>query len=172
MKTFIAIKLKQVVLLILTLFALLLMTLLSSCKKSAEKAHEKIMETAIGNNANVDMDDEKIVIKTDEGTFTSDATANSWPDAIPNDVPEFKDGKIVNVSTQVVKEGKNWTLLFEEVDDKALNEYEAKLKENGFKVSSITMGGANAHVTGEKGDLFVVIMGGDGMASLSVGTNK
>ncbi len=84
----------------------------------------------------------------------------------------LKTEKIVNVSTQVVDDGKNWTLLFEEFDDKALNDYEAKLKKNGFKVSSITMGGANAHVTGEKGDLFVVVMGGDGMASLSVGTNK
>ncbi len=172
MKSLVTIKLKQIVLLLLTLFALVLMTMISSCKKSAEKAHEKIMETAIGNNADVEMDDEKIVVKTDEGTFTSDATVRTWPKEIPRDVPEFKDGKIVNVSSQIVKEGKNWTLLFEEVDDKTLNEYEAKLKKNGFKVNSITMGGTNAHVTGEKGDLFVVVMGGDGMASLSVGTEK
>ncbi len=172
MKTIITIKLKQVVLLILTLFALVLMTLFSSCKKSSEKTGEKILETAIGNNADIDMDDEKIVIKTEEGTFTSDATVRTWPNEIPNDVPEFKDGKIVNVSTQVVDEGKNWTLLFEDVDDKALNDYETKLKKNGFKVSSITMGEAKAHLTGEKGDLFVIVMGGEGMASLSVGTNK
>ncbi len=63
MKTIITIKLKQVVLLILTLFALVIMTLFSSCKKSSEKTSEKILETAIGNNANVDMDDQKIVIK-------------------------------------------------------------------------------------------------------------
>lgn len=169
MKTLNLINLKQVFVFML---ALVLMFVFDSCKKTSEKTGEKMMETMIGNNADVDMDDEKIVIKTDEGTFTSDATANSWPKEIPNDVPEFKDGKIVNVSTQVVDDGKNWTLLFEEVDDKALNEYESILKKNGFKVSSITMGGTNAHVTGEKGDLFVIIMGGDGMASLSVGTNK
>ena len=34
------------------------------------------------------------------------------------------------------------------------------------------MGEAKAHLTGEKGDLFVIVMGGEGMASLSVGTNK
>lgn len=169
MKTLNLINLKQVFVFML---AIILMLVFDSCKKTSEKTGEKMMETMIGNNADVDMDDEKIVIKTDEGTFTSDATANSWPKEIPNDVPEFKDGKIVNVSTQVVDDGKNWTLLFEEVDDKALNEYESILKKNGFKVSSITMGGTNAHVTGEKGDLFVIIMGGDGMASLSVGTNK
>ena len=172
MKAIISSRLKTVMFLFLSIIALVLMTIFNSCKKASEKTGEKMIETVIGNNADVDMDDEKIVIKTDEGTFTSDATANSWPDAIPNDVPEFKDGKIVNVSTQVVKEGKNWTLLFEEVDNKALNEYETKLKKSGFKVNSITMGGTNAHITGEKGDLFVIVMGGDGMASLSVGTNK
>ena len=172
MKTLNSVRLKQFGLLALSLFALLLMTMFCSCKKSAEKTGEKILETAIGDNTNVDMDDEKIVIKTDEGTFTSDATVRSWPNEIPNDVPEFKDGKIINVSTQVVKEGKNWTLLFEDIDDKALNDYETKLKKNGFKVSSITMGEAKAHLTGEKDDLFVIVMGGEGMASLSVGTNK
>ena len=169
MKTFNSINLKQVCTLFL---AISIMFMFNSCKKASEKTGEKMIETAIGNNADVDVDDEKIVIKTDEGTFTSDATADSWPDAIPNDVPEFKNGKIVNISSQDVKEGKNWTLLFEEVEDKALNEYEAILKKSGFKVSSITMGGTNAHITGEKGDLIVIVMGGDGMASLSVGTNK
>jgi len=160
---------KQVFILLL---AIIVMFVFDSCKKASEKTGEKIIETAIGNNADVDVDDEKIVIKTDEGTFTSDASANSWPDAIPNEVPEFKEGKIVNVSTQFVDNNKNWTLLFEDIPDKALNNYEAKLRKNGFKVSSITMGGTNAHVTGEKGDLIVIVMGGDGMASLSVGTNK
>jgi len=169
MKSFNSINLKQVFVLILVIA---LMFVFDSCKKASEKTGEKMIETAIGNNADVEMDDEKIVIKTDDGTFTSDASANSWPDAIPNDVPEFKDGKIVNVSIRLVDNNTNWTLLFEEVDDKALNDYEAKLKKKGFKVNSITMGGTNAHVSGEKGDLFVVVMGGDGMASLSVGTNK
>lgn len=169
MKAFNSIKLKQVITLLL---AISVMFMFDSCKKSAEKTGEKLMETAIGNDADVDMDDEKITIKTDQGTFTSDATVRTWPKEIPNDVPEFNEGKIVNVSTQVVDEGKNWTLLFEDIPDKALNDYENKLKKNGFKVSSITMGEAKAHLTAEKGELFVVVMGGEGMASLSVGTNK
>ncbi len=172
MKAIISSKFKTTMFLLLSIIALALMTIFNSCKKASEKTGEKMIETVMGVDADVDMDDEKIVIKTDKGTFTSDATVRSWPKEISNDVPEFKDGKIVNVSTQEVKEGKNWTILFEEVEDKAFNEYEAKLKKNGFKVSSITMGGTNAHITGEKDDLFVIVMGGDGMASLSVGTNK
>ena len=172
MKTLTSIKFKQFFVLILSLAILALMTIFISCKKASEKTGEKMIETVIGNDADVDMDDEKITIKTDEGTFTSDAKVRTWPKEIPTDVPEFKEGKIVNVSTQVMDEGKNWTLLFEEIPDKALNDYEAILKKNGFKVSSIAMGGTNAHLTAEKGELFVVVMGGDGMASLSVGTNK
>ena len=151
------------------MLAIVVMFVFNSCKKASEKTGEKLIESVIGHDADVDMDEEKIVIKTDEGTFTSDATANSWPETIPDDVPEFTDGKIVNISTRVLEASKNWNLLFEEVDDKALNAYEAKLKESGFKVSSITMGGTNAHITGEKDDLIVIVMGGDGMASLSVG---
>ncbi len=151
------------------MLAIVVMFVFDSCKKASEKTGEKLIETAIGHDADVEMDDEKIVIKTDEGTFTSDATANSWPDAIPSDVPEFKDGKIVNISTRVAEESKNWNLLFEDVGDKAFNDYEAKLKKNGFKVSSITMGGTNAQITGEKDELIVIVMGGDGMASLSIG---
>ena len=155
MKTFYLICQKQVITFIL---AFGFMFVFDSCKKASEETGEKLIESAIGKDADVEMEDEKIVIKTDEGIFTSDATANSWPDEIPNDVPEFKDGKIVNISTRVIEESKNWSLLFEDVGDKALNDYEAKLKENGFKVSSITMGGDNAHITAEKDEMVVVIM--------------
>ncbi len=113
--------------------------------------------------------EEGFVIETKEGTFTSDTANHSWPDEIPKSVPEFLDGKIVNISTRELGASKNWNLLFEEVGDKALSDYKTKLKENGFKVSSITMGGTNTQITGENNDLIVVVMGGDGMASLSVG---
>ena len=63
-------------------------------------------------------------------------------------------------------------MLFEDIPDKALDDYETKLRNKGFKVSSITMGESKAHLTAEKGDLIVIVMGGEGMASLSVGTNK
>ena len=169
MKTIPSTKLSQGLYFAITLVLLALMTMFCSCKKSAEKAQEKIMETAIGENTDVDLDDEKIVIKTDEGTFTSDATIKSWPNEIPNDVPEFKDGKVVNVSTQSMDESKNWTVLFEDVPNNALDTYEAALKKNGFKVSTISIGDTKGQITAEKDKLFVVVMGGEGMASLSVG---
>ncbi len=169
METINSIKLKQVFLLMLSIA---IMAVFSSCKKTSKKIGEELIESTIGNDADVNMDDEKIVIKTDEGTFTSDATANSWPKEIPKDVPEFKNGKIVNVSTRVMDEGKSWTLLYENVSKDALSEYETKLKSKGFKVNSITMGDTIAHLTAEKGDVIVIVMGGEGMASLSVSLEK
>ncbi|WP_323789581.1 hypothetical protein [Psychroserpens sp.] len=172
MKTIISITNRQVLLATTFFVVFALMTMISSCKKSAEKTSEKLIETTIGDNANVDIDDEKITIKTDEGTFTSDATIKSWPKTIPDDVPEFKDGKIVNVSTQFVDEAKNWTLLFEDISDNSLDDYEAELKKNGFKVSTITMGETKSHITAQKDDFIVIVMGGEGMASLSVAIDQ
>ena len=172
MKTVISIKINQGLVLTFTLLALALMTMLSSCKKSSEKTGEKILETAIGNNTDVDMDDEKIVVETDEGTFTSDATVRTWPNEIPNDVPEFEFGKIVNLSTMESDESTNWTFVFEEVANTVLDEYKAVLKSKGYKVSSISMPGGQGQITAEKGNIFVSVMAGDDMASLSVGIEK
>lgn len=151
------------------ILAFAVLVVLNCCKNTSEKTGEALIESTIGNDADVDLEDEKIVIETKEGTFTSDTANHSWPDEIPKSVPEFLDGKIVNISTRELGASKNWNLLFEEVGDKALSDYKTKLKENGFKVSSITMGGTNTQITGENNDLIVVVMGGDGMASLSVG---
>ncbi len=165
-------KSKDLLLLMLSLLALVLVTMFNSCKKSAEKTSETIIEKSIGGDANVDIDDEKFVIETEEGTFTSDASVRTWPSEIPNEVPEFKYGKVVNVSTQSVDESKNWTVMFEDVPNNALDTYEAALKKDGFKVSTISIGDTKGHITAEKDKLFVLVMGGEGMASLSVGVEK
>ena len=172
MNTITSTKSRQVLFLALTLVVLVLTTMFCSCKKSAEKTQEKIMETAIGENTNVDLDDQKIVIETDEGSFTSDATVKTWPKGIPDEVPEFKFGKIANLSTQNMEESINWTLVFEEVPANALNDYKAMLKEKGFKISSVSVPGAGGQVTGEKDNLFVAVMAGEDMASVSVGIEK
>lgn len=165
-------KSKDLLLLILSLLALVLATMFNSCKKSAEKTSETIIEKSIGGDANVDIDDEKFVIETEEGTFTSDATAKSWPNEIPGEVPEFKFGKMANLSTQDVKESTNWTFVFEEVPANALNDYKAILKDKGFKVSSVSIPGAGGQVTAEKDKIIVAVMAGEDMATVSVGVEK
>ena len=51
----------------------MLLTAMNGCKKAAEKTNEKLIEESIGGDAKVDIDDQKVVIETDEGTFTTDA---------------------------------------------------------------------------------------------------
>jgi len=53
MKTFISIKFKQTLLLILSLTVLAIMTVLNSCNNTAERASEKIIKKSKGENANL-----------------------------------------------------------------------------------------------------------------------
>ncbi len=172
MRNITLIKIKPILIFVLSLVVLTLATIFISCKKSAERTQETIMEKAIGENANVSLDDQKIAVETEEGTFTSDASVKIWPKEIPNEVPEFKFGKIANLSIQDMEESKNWTLVYEEVPANALNDYKAILKDKGFKISSVSVPGAGGQVSGEKDNLFVAVMEGDAMASFTVGMKK
>jgi hypothetical protein len=62
--------------------------------------------------------------------------------------------------------------VFEEVPANALNDYKAILKDKGFKVSSVSIPGAGGQVTAEKENIFVAVMAGDDMATVSVGIKK
>ena len=151
------------------LIAISLVTVSTSCKRAAEKTQEKIIEKAIGDKAKVDLDDEKIVIETEEGTFTADATTQSWPKEIPNEVPEFKNGKIVMVNTQNMEEGKNWVIIFEDVSPNEAAKYKENLESNDFKINFSTTAGTGTHFAAEKDNITVMLMGDEGGASITVG---
>ncbi|MBT8178293.1 MAG: hypothetical protein KJN96_02590 [Eudoraea sp.] len=143
-----------------------------TCERTAEKTSEKMIEKSLGEDAEVDIDDEKVTIKTEEGTFTADATINSWPDEIPGDVPEFKDGKIMSVSTQEMDDSKNWVVIYEDVSQNALKNYQEELEKAGFKISYTTIVASGGHLAAEKGALAVMLMAGDGNATVTIGTNQ
>jgi hypothetical protein len=159
--------------LIIPFFVLFTITgLFYSCKRAAEKTQEKLIEKSIGDNADVDIDDEKIVIKTDEGTFTTDATKHEWPAEIPNDVPEFRNGKIVIVNTQDMVEGQNWVVIFEDVTQEAIENYKKELEDNNFKINFTTTAGSGTHFAAEKGKIVVMLMGDEKGASISINVQK
>ena len=158
---------------VMALFAVIsLVTVFTSCKRAAEKTSEKIIEKSIGDKAKVDLDDEKIVIETEDGTFTADATIQSWPKEIPNEVPEFKNGKIVMVNTQNMEEGKNWVIIFEDVSSNAAAKYKENLESNGFKINFTTTAGTGTHFAAEKDNITVMLMGDEGGASITVGIQE
>jgi hypothetical protein len=143
-----------------------------TCERTAEKTSEKMIEKSMGGDAKVDMDDEKVTIETEEGTFTADASANSWPKEVPGDVPEFKDGKIISVSTQEVNDTKNWVVIYEDVPQNALSKYREELENEGFNISYTTIVASGGHLAAEKGELAVMLMVGEGNATVTVGTNN
>lgn len=158
---------------VIPLFVLFTITgLFYSCKRAAEKTQEKLIEKSIGDNADVDIDDEKIVIKTDEGTFTTDATKHEWPTEIPGDVPEFTKGKIVVVNTQEMADGKNWVVIFEDVSQEAIENYKKELEDSNFKINFTTTAGSGTHFAAEKDKLVVMLMGDEKGASISINVQK
>jgi len=169
MKHFNPISLTRVMAILITIS---LVTVSTSCKRAAEKTQEKIIEKAIGDKAKVDLDDEKIVIETEEGTFTADATIQSWPKEIPNEVPKFKNGKIVMVNTQNMEEGKNWVIIFEDVSPNEPAKYKKTLESNGFKINFTTTAGTGTHFAAEKDNITVMLMGDEGGASITVGIQE
>jgi len=169
MKNLTALNCKRV---FLVLLAMSLLTTLYSCKKAAEKSSEKMIEKSLGDDASVDIDDEKVTIKTDEGTFTSDATSKIWPKDIPDEIPQFDHGNIVNVTTQNMDDSNNWVVIFEEVPGSAIEKYKADLKSKGFKINFVTTVGAGGHLAAEKDNIIVSVMSGEGNAAVSVGVKK
>ncbi len=118
----------------------------------------------------MDIEDEKVTIKTEEGTFTTNASVSSWPGEIPDDVPEFKNGKIVSVTAQETDGDKNWVVIFEEVPERALEKYKEDLENTGFKINYTTMTGSAGYLAALKNKLSVVVMTGEGNATVTIGT--
>ncbi|NHF59748.1 hypothetical protein FK220_010370 [Flavobacteriaceae bacterium TP-CH-4] len=152
------------------LFLVSATAIFESCKKAAEKTTEKMIEKSIGDKAKVDIDNEKVTIETEEGTFTTDATVHSWPDEAPEEVPEFAEGKVMSVSTQEMDDTKNWVVIFEEVPQTALQNYKKELEAKGFKINYTTVAGTGGHLAAEKGKLNVMVMVGDGNATVTIGS--
>lgn len=160
---------KRLLLVILSMF---LMTAFYSCKKASEKAGEKMIEKSIGDDATVDIDDEKITIETEEGKFTTDAKAKDWPKEIPKDIPEFKNGKVKAVNTQEVNGSNNWVIIFGDVSENALEDYKTTLKGEGFTIVFSTTAGTGGHMAAEKDDYNVMVMAAEGDATVTVGVKN
>jgi len=145
--------------------------LLFSCqnqpKKSAEKRMEEAIEEATGEDADVDLEKGEATIKTEEGEVHVSTKKNKWPDEIPGDVPEFTYGDMLSVTTTDIPEGYGWTITYENVPDDAIEKYDAELKKSGFETLVAGMG-SRGSISGEKGNVIVGVMSGDGMASVSV----
>jgi len=97
-------------------------------QKMEDKIAEKLVESALG--ANVDIDGDEVTIKGEDGNVTFGS--NDWPESeITKKIPEFKGGKI---SSNVNSE-KYVLIVVEEVDEKDFKDYYDKVKSNFSKDS-------------------------------------
>lgn len=149
---------------VFTMMALGFMLLLAvfgtfSCKQAAEKQQEKALEKAMeqgGNqNANVDIEKEKITVESDEGKMVIKTGEEKWPSNAPADVPELSAGTIIGTLAGESDQGNSWTIRYQGIEMGELEQYGTRLKNAGFKITKIksSKGGM---VSGEKGNLGVV----------------
>lgn len=147
-----------------------------SCHSGSKKVSEKVMENAIenatGKDAKVDINKEKVVIESGGDRMVVDGKANTWPNEIPGDVPEFKLGKIEGVTTSNVDGANTWTIAFKEVQNGFLEKYEAQLKDKGFETTIIKSGDKGGSIMAETKKYAVFLMGGEGIVSVSVNVKK
>jgi len=116
----------------------------------------------------VDIDKDKTVIKSDEGTVEISSEASKWPGEIPGDIPEFRFGKVKGVTTSDLNNTKTWNVIFEDVEEGFLEKYESQLKEKGFKTMIVKVGEKGGTISGENDKYTVFLMGGEGNVSVAV----
>lgn len=117
---------------LVALLALLMAcSILAGCgvkKKIEQKVTEKLVETVIeeslgGSGAKVDISEDGIIIKDNEGgTFTLGTF--SWPSSVDY-IPEFTAGSIITASTDA---DNNLAVIFEKVEQEDFEAYMEKLK--------------------------------------------
>ncbi len=108
---------------ILIMIVLLSLLLLTGCGKMEEKIAEKVIEQAVGNDADIDLDGDEVTIKTKEGNVTFGST--QWPASeLSKKIPEFKKGKIVSVMNSEAY----LMVIIEEVEEKDFMDYYEGIK--------------------------------------------
>lgn len=174
-KTFVMKKLSGSNLGIVVIAVLTLFYGLPSCKQAGEKTQEKTLEKAIeqggGEKADVDIDDQKITIETEEGKMQINADDNQWPANAPAEVPELKVGQIAGTTTSESEQGRNWSIRYTGVPTEELDRYGAVLKSKGFKITTMK-GPKGGMVSGEKGNLGVIFTVSEKISSVVIMEQK
>lgn len=144
---------------------------LPSCRQAGEKTQEKTLERAIeqggGGNADVDVDNQKITIESEEGKMQINTADNQWPKDAPAEVPVVTAGEIAGTTTSESARGRNWSIRFTGISIGELDRYGAVLKDNGFKINTMKApkGGM---VTGQKGNIGVIFTVSEKVSSLII----
>ncbi len=78
----------------------------------------------------------------------------TWPKTIPAEVPPLQGGKITGVASSQAPEADSWSVMYQGITIRHLEDYEAALKQAGFKTALFTFDNEGS-VSAQKGDLTV-----------------
>ncbi len=100
-----------------------------------EKVTEKMIESAAGGNADVDIKDDGMTITTDKGTFTA---GTELPADWPNDVPAYTGATVTYSGSSNADEGTGYSAVFSTKDDytKVAAYYTNELPKQGWAIES------------------------------------
>ncbi len=86
-------------------------------------------------NCDASNDKDSVWNQSDDKYNSNDSTAGSWPSDMPSEVPEFKYGS----AQENVSGMGSWIVDFDEVDEDALEKYEADLEDAGWSASVMSV---------------------------------
>lgn len=134
--------------------------ILSGCGRQnlIDKQAESILEKNLGSKAEVEVDNEKINIKTEQGSLQVGGNVK-LPENFPKDVYVI-EGQLMSAMNNVVGAGYQVVVKSDKTPQQAKAEYEVKLKEMGWKIlNSIDMGTASAIMAQKDNRQLTVTMG-------------
>lgn len=123
-------------------------------EKAGEKAMEKYLEKATGQKTDLDIEEGKVSIKTEGGTTVMTETTE-WPDDLPGGVPLFGYGSVerVNRTKEEVGGRRTANIWLRDIEEGALEKYDADLKKAGWQTSVVQMGGKGGMIQAQKGEV-------------------
>lgn len=142
-------------LLIIVLVAVMVMSVISGCsirkkleQKAGEAIGEKMLEGLAGDDVNIDLDDDNIVIEGSDGE-KFEIGSGQWPDSdLAEIIPKYDSGKI----DSVFQTSDGFQITISDTDEKYFTSYLEKIKDDfsesayeGTSEGSITYSGADSH---------------------------
>jgi hypothetical protein len=155
----------------------LLVFLASGCsylaREASEKAVEKAIEKESGGKADVDVEEGKVRIKTEEGEAEIEVGATELPDDFPSDFPLYENAKVSAVYRSEAGGKVRFNVTFELSDSwqEAKDFYQDELPKSGYTIaaSSETQDGAMLYLKKGGEDAGLIAFGeGDGQDNFTV----
>ncbi len=153
----------------LVVVVLVSLLVFSGCSKAAEEASEKAAEEAVkketGKDVDIEYDQDKVKIETEEGKAEIEKTAEI-PKEFPSDYPIYPGAKLDSV-VKIEEQGqKAYQLVFKSGDSvtEIFAYYKKAFPEKGYKIS-FSMEAAEQSI-------FAISKGGDDVGSLTITPEK